>query len=157
MLELNNDLVMWFHGVNNTKWDISSYSQIAEINNVVEFSNIQQSIDNKMFPNSMFFLMKKGIEPTWECPLNKDGGTWSFKISDSSVEEIWKKMGILFLSNKIFQENVELYGISIAPKKGYYILKVWTDRPPNEIEFTEVLKVLGPQFNKNDSQYKSNH
>ena len=69
-MQLEDQIVLWFHGVNNTKWDMSSYSQIADINNIVEFSTILKSIDHKMFPNSMFFLMKQGVEPTWECPEN---------------------------------------------------------------------------------------
>ena len=35
-MQLEDQIVLWFHGVNNTKWDMSSYSQIADINNIVE-------------------------------------------------------------------------------------------------------------------------
>jgi hypothetical protein len=153
-MQLEDQIVLWFHGVNNTKWDMSSYSQIADINNIVEFSTILKSIDHKMFPNSMFFLMKQGVEPTWECPENKKGGTWSFKISDASVEDIWFKVGILFLTNKIFQEDSILQGISIAPKKGYYILKVWTKENGTNFNFSIDLESLGPEFCKGNSQYK---
>ena len=63
-------------------------------------------------------------------------------------------MGILFLSNKIFQENVELYGISIAPKKGYYILKIWTKEDGTKLNFTIDIECLGTDFTKANSQYK---
>ena len=154
MLDLDDPLVLWFHGVNNTKWDISSYSKIANINNIVQLCTIQKTIDHKMFPNSMFFLMREGVEPTWECPLNKDGGTWSFKISDECVEEIWSKISLYFLSNKIFQEEVTLQGVSIAPKKGYYILKLWTKEDGSQLNFTLDLESLGKEFCKGNSQYK---
>ena len=155
MHELNNPLVLWFHGVNNTKWDIKSYSQIADINNLIEFTTIMKTINHKMFPNSMFFLMKKGIEPIWECPKNKNGGTWSFKINDSNVEELWWKTSMLFLSNKIFQENIKLYGISIAPKKGYYILKIWVKENGLNLNFSIDLESMGNEFSKANAQYKS--
>ena len=142
MHNLDNPLVLWFHGVNNTKWDIKSYSQIADIDNLIKFSSFLKTIDHKMFPNSMFFLMKNGVEPTWECPKNKNGGTWSFKVNDGNVEELWWKVSILFLSNKIFQEKVTLHGISIAPKKGYYIFKIWTRENGTNLNFTIDLESL---------------
>ena len=154
MTDLKYPLVMWFHGVNNTKWGISSYSQIANINNLVEFSTIHKTLDNKMFPNSMFFLMKHGVEPTWECPENRNGGTWSFKINDSCVEEIWWKVSLLFLSHNIFQENVDLQGISIAPKKGYYILKIWTKEDGSKLNFSVDIESIRTEFTKVNSQYK---
>ena len=154
MIELKDSIILWFHGVNNTKWDISSYSQIVNIKNLVEFSTIQKTINHKMFPNSMFFLMKQGVQPIWECPQNKNGGTWSFKIKDSSVENLWQKVGILFITNKIFQEKTTLQGISIAPKKGYYILKVWTKEDSSKLNFSIDLESLGTEFCKGNSQYK---
>jgi len=155
MLNLKESNVLWFHGVNNTKWDISSYSKIAYMNNIVEFINIQKTLNHKMFPNSMFFLMKKDIEPTWECPLNKNGGTWSFKINDSSVEELWQKISVLYITNNIFQEKCSLHGISIAPKKGYYILKIWTKENTLNHNFSLDIESLGNEFCKGNSQYKS--
>jgi len=156
-MNLKNPIVLWFHKVNDTKWGMSSYKQIIDIDTVDKLISTNNLLTEQVFPNSMFFLMKKGIQPTWEDPINRKGGTWSFKINDIEIIDIWKKITLLYIQDKLLEDTCEITGVSIAPKKGYYILKVWTDRPANVIEFTEVLKVLGPQFNKNDSQYKSNH
>ena len=155
MTDLDKKLDLWFHGVNNTKWDISSYKKIMSVDNLVDLTNILKSVEYKIFPNAMFFLMIEGVDPIWEHPKNKDGGTWSFKIEDSRIQEIWYKINILFITNNIFKEDMPIFGISVAPKKGYYILKIWTGIKADKSNFSLKLEELGKEFNKGASQYKS--
>ena len=157
MMEFESPLVLWFHSVNNTKWDISSYKNISTMNNFVEFSSILKSIEHKIFPNSMFFIMKKGIEPTWEDPKNRVGGTWSFKINDDSILDVWWHINSLLISDSLFKEDTIVNGLSVAPKKGYYILKVWCGEKGDTHSFSKELENIGKEFNKNSSQYKSHH
>lgn len=155
-MELDSPLVLWFHSVNNTKWDISSYKNISNMSNYIEFSTILRSIEHKIFPNSMLFIMNKGIEPTWEDPKNKVGGTWSFKIDDNRILDVWWNINNLFINNTLFKEDTIVNGLSVAPKKGYYILKIWSGEKADKCSFSDELENIGSEFNKGSSQYKSN-
>lgn len=155
MIALDKPLDLWFHGVNNTKWDITSYKKILSIKNVVELTTTLKNIDYKIFPNAMFFLMLNNVKPIWEDPINKDGGTWSFKIEDNKIKEIWYKINMLFVTENIFNNNVPVFGISVAPKKGYYILKIWTGINAEKSDFSLKLEELGNEFNKGVAKYKA--
>jgi len=146
--------ILWYHGVNNVKWDIKSYENIIKMNNVTEYFTAMHSINDKIFPNSMFFIMKDGIDPTWEHPVNKAGGTWSFKIDDNVLLELWDKINMLLIADNFFEEKECMNGISLAPKKGYYILKLWTNKDCKNINFSKELDSMGDKFNKSSSQYK---
>ena len=76
----------------------------------------------------MLFLMKDGIYPTWEDPKNKDGGCFSYKISNKIVVDAWKNLSYTLIGNKLsedkdFKDNIT--GITISPKKNFCILKIW--------------------------------
>ena len=78
--------------------------------------------------NCMLFVMRKGIIPVWEDPSNRNGGCFSYKISNKNVYQIWKDLtyclvGGSLSSNKAFVENVT--GITISPKKSFCIMKIW--------------------------------
>ena len=59
---------------------------------------------------------------------NKDGGSFSYKISNHLLEDVWKKLVYALLGNTLTDdENIlkNINGISISPKKNYCIIKLW--------------------------------
>ena len=76
----------------------------------------------------MLFLMREGIHPTWEDIKNKDGGCFSYKISNKTVINSWKQMSYSLVGETITNEvNLmkDINGITISPKKNFCIIKVW--------------------------------
>lgn len=72
--------------------------------------------------------MKDNIKPIWEDNSNKDGGSFSYKISNHLLENVWKKLVYALLGNTLTDdENIlkNINGISISPKKNYCIVKLW--------------------------------
>ena len=73
--------------------------------------------------------MKENIMPMWEDPKNRNGGCFSYKISNKHVCETWKELSYVLLgetisSNQAFVNDVT--GITISPKKNFCIIKIWT-------------------------------
>ena len=60
-MNLKNPIVLWFHKVNDTKWGMSSYKQIIDIDTVDKLISTNNLLTEQVFPNSMFFLMKKWL------------------------------------------------------------------------------------------------
>tara|TARA_Y100000287_G_C14116936_1_gene302955 strand:+ start:42 stop:566 length:525 start_codon:yes stop_codon:yes gene_type:complete len=126
--KLHDTWVLWGHLPHNTDWSLSSYINIATIKTVGEVVSVNESIPEKMIKNCMLFLMREGINPTWEDKKNINGGCFSFKISNKDVPTIWKKLVYLICGESIstseeFLERVN--GITISPKKAFCIVKIW--------------------------------
>lgn len=74
----------------------------------------------------MFFFMRKGYRPLWECEENKNGGAWSKKIDASQAQTSFIDLMVHCCSNELLVKNQEsLVGISISPKGQFHIIKIW--------------------------------
>ena len=90
--KLETTWILWSHKLDNTSWDNKSYKKIFEINNLYDYKLINDIITINNLQNSMFFLMRKNIFPTWEDPDNRDGSSGSFKILSLDIKNIWSKL-----------------------------------------------------------------
>lgn len=135
-LQLNDTWVLWYHDPLNTNWDISSYKEISVIDSIDSFWQSYTFIENNIVENSMFFLMRKGINPLWEDKSNVTGGCWSFKIQKGNIIEYWTELSIFLLNEDLIINNKNksktnnsniINGLSISPKKTFCIIKIWNN------------------------------
>jgi hypothetical protein len=68
--------------------------------------------------------MRDNILPTWEDPANQNGGCWSYKIATSEVFQLWTDLSRYTVSEILCKKD-NINGISISPKKGFCIIKIW--------------------------------
>lgn len=126
--KLHDKWCLWAHLPHNTDWSINSYTKIITFDTVEEMISLFDIMPPILIKNCMLFLMKDGIYPTWEDPKNKDGGCFSYKISNKIVVDAWKNLSYALIGNKLsedkdFKNNIT--GITISPKKNFCILKIW--------------------------------
>ena len=124
---LNNKWTLWNHDQSNN-WDISSYNNLLSFNTLDDAITFNENIHPNIIKKSMIFLMKDDIQPTWEDKLNINGGSFSYKINEEIVDDIWKKLiyylvGMTIHSDENILNNIN--GISISPKKNFCIIKLW--------------------------------
>jgi hypothetical protein len=127
---LDDKWVLWAHLPHDTDWSLKSYIKIMEIEKLEHLMMLQRAIPEKMVKNCMLFLMKTGINPTWEDPKNRDGGCFSFKISNKNVFTCWNKLLIALTSNNISKNDKfldKVTGVTISPKKTFCIIKIWME------------------------------
>lgn len=117
---------IWYHSINDTNWDKSSYKELFLINNIHDFILIKDIFKQNHYQNGMFFIMKDNIFPNWEDPKNRMGGCLSFKVPSSNIIEQWDELSLRCLTENIMKDNNEyVNGISISPKKEFNIIKIW--------------------------------
>ena len=153
--QLNTNWCLWYHSINDTNWKKNSYKNLYTIQNLYDLKGINNTIDKIHLQNSMFFIMKENIFPTWEDPDNREGCCISFKISGSVLKEQWD-----FIMNQVIIEDIlkdktkndYLNGISIAPKKEFNIVKLWLRN--NDENYIDYLKEYEPYFTKEKSLIK---
>ena len=161
---LRNDLsdkwVLWAHLPHDTDWSLRSYKKIMQIGSVEEIIALYETLPEKMVKNCMLFLMKLGINPMWEDQKNKDGGCFSFKVSNKNVYRVWRDLSYKIVGNTV-SNNEELLsiinGLTISPKKSFCIVKIWLEnckiQTPSNIKPVNNLDMHGCLFKRHKPNY----
>ena len=86
-----------------------------------------ENLPDVIVKNCMLFLMRKGIQPTWEHEKNRHGGCFSYKINNRQVTNSWKNLSYVLLGETLTESKLSKYinGITISPKKNFCIIKIW--------------------------------
>jgi hypothetical protein len=126
--KLKNKWNLWAHLPQDPDWTVSSYKKIIQLNNLEETIAITESLPEGLVKNCMLFIMKDGITPMWEDIKNRNGGCFSYKVSNKNVFDVWRDLTYVLLgetisSNSQFVNCVT--GITISPKKNFCIVKIW--------------------------------
>ena len=129
MNNLKSNWVLWFHDPLDNNWKLESYKPISKLKTVDDFWNTFEYVDNNIIENSMLFLMKDGIDPLWEDKNNVDGGCWSLKIQKGNIKPLWTNISVNLCCENISNNNdIQINGISISPKKNFCIIKIWINK-----------------------------
>jgi hypothetical protein len=126
--ELSDRWIMWAHLPHDTNWTLKSYKKILGFNALEDIIALNQNIADCVIKNCMLFVMKNNINPLWEDPLNKNGGCFSFKVTNKNVVDIWKRFVYCLVGNTITDDmNLlnAITGVTISPKKAFCIIKIW--------------------------------
>ena len=126
--DLSETWCLWAHLPHDTDWSLKSYKNIYTLSNIEQTIAIMETLPETLVKNCMLFLMRDGINPTWEDPRNRQGGCFSYKVSNKHVCNVWKELSYVLVGNTIsnnddFVANVS--GVTISPKKNFCIIKIW--------------------------------
>jgi hypothetical protein len=126
--QLSNRWTLWAHLPHNTDWSITSYIPIATFTTVEDTLAVTETLPSILVENCMLFIMKEGIKPTWEDPKNRNGGCFSYKVSNKNVYKVWKDLTYVVAGETISKNTGFVScvtGITISPKKNFCIIKIW--------------------------------
>ena len=159
--KLSETWCLWAHLPHDTDWSLNSYKNIYTLTSIEETIAVMESLPEPLVKNCMLFLMRNGIKPTWEDPRNRDGGCFSYKVSNKHVYNVWKELSYVLVGNTISANNdfvANVSGITISPKKNFCIIKVWmsTCEYQNPAIITnEIMNLLsaGSIFKKHTPEY----
>jgi hypothetical protein len=156
--ELSDRWTLWAHLPHDTDWSIKSYIPISTFTTVEDTIAVTETLPSIMVENCMLFMMKEGIKPTWEDPKNRNGGCFSYKVTNKLVYKAWKDLtyvvvGATVSKNPSFVNCVN--GITISPKKNFCIIKIWFNNCKNQnpaLITSEIPGITsqGVLFNKHD-------
>ena len=150
---LKNNWNLWYHSLKDNNWDKKSYSKLITIRNLFDYKLIEEEFKQNHYQNGMFFLMKEGVFPNWEDPMNRLGGCLSFKIPSKELIDSWNLLFQSCICEMILKENnEEINGISIAPKKEFNIVKIWIKN--DSFDYKNKLNKLNHSYILKDGLYK---
>lgn len=153
-LPLERVWVLWSHELRNKSWTIDSYQKICTLETVadtVQFLNTFPKMDLKSYH---YFLMREGVQPTWEDPHNRHGGVCSFRTEivpmaqkkDLSVVNVWNYLVMRLAGETCHEEMDDMTGLSVSPKNNWAIIKLWNSTASNKLSQTlppDILKKYG--------------
>lgn len=117
----------YFHDPYNIDWSINSFKFICNISNIDDFIKLYITFREIIF-KGMFFIMREHIQPIWEDENNINGGCFSLKIYKENIQEKLFELSALLLGENLGKTDEisnNINGISISPKKNYYIIRIW--------------------------------
>ena len=148
---LHTPWTLYYHNPEDKNWTSDSYTPVGSFNTIAGFWRLHAAIPPSCFQFGMFFLMRKDIQPTWEDSRNRNGGCWSYKIPLAQVPTIWRDMAVQLIAENLCTEDELVNGISISPKKGFCVVKIWNRN--SQRSSTTLLHPSTPALNHADSLY----
>jgi hypothetical protein len=148
--KLSDNWISWAHLPHNTDWSNKSFIHIFTFTTIEETICVTETIPQILVENCMLFLMREGIKPLKEDIRNRNGGCFSYKVSNKNVYKVWKDLTYVVVGSSICK-NIgfvnSVTGISISPKKNFCVIKIWmTDcNYQNPAVITSDVKGLQPQ------------
>jgi hypothetical protein len=158
---LSYNWTLWAHLPHNTDWSIKSYIPISTFKSIEETIAVTETLPPVLVENCMLFMMREGVKPTWEDSKNRNGGCFSYKVSNKIVYKVWKELTYVVVGSTLSKNTGFVNcvtGITISPKKNFCIIKIWmTDcNNQNPAIVTNDIKGLIPQgciFKKHTPEY----
>ena len=150
--------MLWAHLPQDSDWSLNSYKRVSRFTSIEETVAITETLPEPLVKNCMLFVMRDGIAPMWEDPRNRDGGNFSYKISNKIVAETWRDLSYMLVGESLSSNNEianSVTGISISPKKNFCIIKIWFNNCKNQnpaLITSEIPGITsqGVLFNKHD-------
>ena len=162
--DLSDIWTFYFHDPYDKDWTYSSYIRICDISNISVFRSLSLRVSNNI-ERGMFFLFRENVFPCWDDPGNVDGGSISFKVLKSGVLDFWNIVAHKVLQDEMLSNGLSfdfdiVTGISVSPKKGYCIIKIWFKNL--EIHDVDVLNLdstlkIGGMFKANKEKILDSH
>lgn len=117
---------LYFHDPEDSSWSPDSYKKIGTFSDFMKFWGTLKRIDTERFLSGMFFLMRDPFPPMWEHRTNIHGGSYCIKVPEAHANETFQRYAAAaVLDMATLDSKNTVVGVSISPKKGFHILKVW--------------------------------
>lgn len=121
---------LYFHDPADSSWTKDSYKIIGSFRSFPELwatiGAASSRIPDTKILNGMFFLMRDPYLPLWESKANIRGGSYSVKVPEKASSETFSRYMAAAALNLISKdEKNQIVGVSISPKRGFHIIKIW--------------------------------
>ena len=117
----------YFHDPEDQRWTLESYRRLGDAASVEDFWELQGAVAPHVRAG-MFFAMREHVFPCWDDKHNIDGGCISIKVPVDVAPAAWELLLKRAIGETLVVDDsswASLNGISISPKRGFCIVKIW--------------------------------
>ncbi len=123
---LSSVWTVWAHDKEDENFTKSSYKKCYTITTIEDmwrfFNNIQD------FSRHQLYFMRNNIQPKYECPENKNGGSCSVCVQHSGqVKNVLESCIVRLISEQFLPARYchQITGLYMAPKLHGALIKLW--------------------------------
>ena len=116
---------LYFHSPAEKKWSIDTFKNIATVSTWSDYLSLINAFDESKWSRGMFFWMRSTIPPLWENHQNIKGGSYSLCVGATDSIDIFHRYTIGCMLGSATSKEDAIQGITISPKKGFNIIKIW--------------------------------
>jgi len=116
---------LYFHSPQETKWTLQTFVNLGPMKTWGQFWSLMEVLKPESFSDGMFFLMRDPSPPLWESHHHIRGGCYSFRCPKKEAAEVYLTYVVSAMLDVISFPDNRINGISISPKRGFNIIKVW--------------------------------
>ena len=117
---------VYFHSPEETKWTLNTFVSLGSMKTWHQFWSIMEVLKTESFSDGMFFLMRDPAPPLWESHYHIRGGCYSFRCQKKEAADVYLTyISAAMLGGAATSDDNKINGISISPKRGFNIIKVW--------------------------------
>ena len=129
-IKVNSDIptgswTLYFHSPEETKWTLNTFVNVGTMKTWYQFWAIMDTLKTETLSEGMFFMMRDPSPPLWESHHHIRGGCYSFRCQKKEAADICVNYMIATMLNIVSHPNNQINGLSISPKRGFNIIKVW--------------------------------
>lgn len=151
------DVWTWyFHDPSDTRWTLDSYKRLCDTSTVEDFWGMHEALAQHV-THGMFFVMRESVFPCWDDARNINGGCVSMKVAAPEVPQCWEGLLKRLLGETLAvadDDNGAVNGVSISPKRGFCIIKLWMS--DNRFEESPRTKLRIPEPYAGEVLYRRN-
>ena len=117
---------LYFHSPEETKWTLNTFISLGSMKKWEDFWITIDALTTESLSDGMFFMMRDPSPPLWESHHHIRGGCYSFRCQKKDAAETYLNYIIASMLGSLTGHNENrINGISISPKRGFNIVKVW--------------------------------
>jgi hypothetical protein len=144
---------LYYHPNNETKWTLASFIKVGSVKTWGQFWTLMNGLGTDALHRAQFFWMRDPIPPLWENSCNIYGGNYSARVTDANVGDVFIRYAVAMMLGELAKDGQNVMnGISIAPKKGFAIVKFWNKSADKFHEVTDI-DALHPCIKESDLLY----
>lgn len=125
---LNDTWRVYAHNPTDADWTHRSYAPIGLVTSVDEFWTVWNSCA-PCVDRTMLFFMREHVFPSWDDPACIEGSIGSAIVGVDGAPDVFREVVQRALGETLTSDGREwsmVNGVSIGPKNGFCVVKVWT-------------------------------
>lgn len=149
-------LSLFFHATDNSDWRWpASYEKIGSFTTHADMFGCFHAITPAKFNGGMFFLMRDPLPPVWEAKEHLNGGTYCINVGEKVAFETFQRYAAAMAEGLVSRDaDNKIIGLSISPKKGFHIMKIWN--ADAHYATPSGIHLLGDEMKVADIRYRNN-
>jgi hypothetical protein len=118
---------LYFHAPDDRSWAPDSYKKVHTVAAWEDLGAVLRELGTARLTNGMVFAMRGATSPLWEHHSNIRGGCYCLKVSRRSAVEVYTRYLAAAATGCATTDPTTnpVVGVTISPKKGFCIIKVW--------------------------------